>query len=234
MRLQAQTRRIGDLTVVTCSGRIIAGAESDSLCGQIRGLLPEHRDIILHLGEVTFIDSSGLGMLVRLLVSTRGARGDIKLCNVPPEINRTLRITNLNTLFDTHESEVDAISAFYRGMTSSTRVTPSEVRILCVDNSSDVLAYFRELLLRAGYHPLTNNHIRDALTLLKAAQPKLVILGPNLPLEHPRDTWEKFRKAATCVPVIELEKDYSSREAGQAGSELLATVRALLGAKREN
>jgi anti-sigma B factor antagonist len=231
VRLHAETRRIGDVALVTCSGRIVAGPQLEPLRDQIKSLLPESRDIALHLGEVTFIDSSGLGMLVRLLASARAAGGDIKLCNVPREIHHTLRITNLITLFDTHETQLEAISSLYQHTTSSTRVTPSEVRILCIDRSTDVLAYLRELLLHAGYNPLTNNSIYDALILLKAARPKLVILGPNPPSEHPTETWETFRKAAMCLPLVELENDFSSREAGQAGAQLLGTVRALLSPK---
>ena len=229
--LHAETRRIGGVALVTCGGRIVAGPQSESLREQIKSLLPESKDIVLHLGEVTFIDSSGLGMLVRLLASARAAGGDIKLCNVPSEIHHTLRITNLITLFETHETQLEAISTFYQRTTSRTRVTPSEVPILCVDRSTDVLAYLRELLLGAGYHPLTNNNIHDAQILLSAARPKLVILGPNPPSDHLGQIWERFRKAAMCLPVVELEDDFSSREAGQAGAQLLGTVRALLSPK---
>ena len=231
VRLNPDIRRIGGVVLVTCSGRIVAGPQSESLREQIKSLLPEGREIVLHLGEVTFIDSSGLGILVRLLASARAAGGDIKLCNVPREIHHTLKITNLITLFDTHETQLEAISAFYQRTTSSTRVTPSEVQILCVDRSTDVLAYLRELLLRAGYNPLTNNNIPDSLILLTAARPKLVILGPNPPSDLPGQIWERFRKAAMCLPLVELENDFSSREAGQAGAQLLGTVRALLSPK---
>lgn len=231
VRMHAETRRIGGVVLVTCRGRIVTGPQSESLREQIKNFLPESRDIVLHLGEVTFIDSTGLGMLVRLLASARAAGGDLKLCNVPREIHHTLRITNLITLFDTHETQLEAISASYQRTSSSTRVTPSEVPILCVDRSPDVLAYLRELLLRGGYNPLTNNNIHDALILLTAARPRLVILGPNPPSDHPGQIWERFRKTVMCLPVVELENDFSSREAGQAGAQLLGTVRGLLSPK---
>ena len=230
-RLRVETRRIGDVVLVICTGRIVAGHESESLRDQIKNFLPDNRDIILHLEDVTLIDSSGLGMLVRLVASLRAARGDLKLCNVPREIHHTLRITNLHTLFDIHASHEEAVSAFYQRTTSSTKAAPSAVSVLCVDRSTDVLAYLRELLLRAGYNPLTNNNIHDALVLLKAARPKLVILGPNPPSGHPGESWERFRKAAMSLPLVELEDDFSSREAGQAGTQLLGTVRTLLASK---
>jgi len=230
VRLRTKAKRIGETVVVSCAGRLVADPQLEHFRDQIKGLLAETRDIILDFAKLTFLDSSGLGMLVRLVASARAMGGDIKLCNVPPHIKQLLKITNLNSLFDTHQSELEAISAFYRGTTSSTVAPASEIRILCVDRSSDVLAYLRELLLRAGYKPLTNNSVHDALTLLNAARPKLVILGPNLPSELPTETWEKFRKAAERVPLVELESDFSNRDAGQAGAQLLGTVRNLLGA----
>src|SRR5881296_3147222 len=63
--LSLKTRAV-DVTIVQCSGRIVAGPEAESLREHVCGTLQDHRDIILHLGEVAFIDSSGLGMLVRL------------------------------------------------------------------------------------------------------------------------------------------------------------------------
>jgi anti-anti-sigma factor len=64
VRLNTEIRRIGVVVLVACSGRIVAGPQSESLRDQIKSLLPESRDIALHLGEVTFIDSSGLGILI--------------------------------------------------------------------------------------------------------------------------------------------------------------------------
>src|SRR2546425_12552955 len=103
--LSLDTRGVGDVTIVRCNGRIVAGGETESLRGHISGLLQDRTDIVLHFGEGVFIDSSGLGMLVRLLTSTRRVGGDLKLCNVPQDIHRVLKMTNLIRLFDTHESE---------------------------------------------------------------------------------------------------------------------------------
>src|SRR5437879_13887669 len=114
MPLSLNTRGVGDVTIVRCSGRIVAGGETESLREHIGGLLPDRKVIVLHLGEVVFIDSSGLGMLVRLLTSTRRAGGDLKLCNVPPPVDKVLKMTNLIMVFDTHGCVADWVSAFYR------------------------------------------------------------------------------------------------------------------------
>jgi anti-sigma B factor antagonist len=97
--LSLNTRGVGKVTIVRCTGRIASG-EIDVLHAHIVDLLRDRSDIVLHLGEVAFVDSSGLGMLVRLLTSTRSARGDLKLCQVPEVVHKVLKITSLTTLFD--------------------------------------------------------------------------------------------------------------------------------------
>jgi anti-sigma B factor antagonist len=105
VRLSLETRDVGRVTVVQCNGRIVAGGESESLREHVAWLLRDRRSIVLHLGEVGFIDSSGLGTIVRTLTSTRQARGDLKLCNVPEHVRKVLQLSHLTKLFDTHESE---------------------------------------------------------------------------------------------------------------------------------
>lgn len=102
----------GKVTVVQCSGRIVAGNELEALRAHISGMMRERKDFVLHLGDVAFIDSSGLGTMVRLLTSTRKSHGDLNLCNVPQAIEKLLKMTNLDKLFETHESEESAISPF--------------------------------------------------------------------------------------------------------------------------
>ena len=76
MRLSLETREVGRVTIVRCKGRIVAGGENEALHAHVAHLLRDRRAIVLHLGEVVFIDSSGLGTMVRSLTSTRQARGD--------------------------------------------------------------------------------------------------------------------------------------------------------------
>ena len=226
MPLSLNTRAVGDVTIVRCSGRIVTG-ETEALHNHFRELLIESSDIVLHLGEVGFIDSSGLGMLVRLLSSTRSARGDLKLCQLPEGVRHVLEITNIINLFDTHESEEEAVLAFYRRKPAPARPAPAGLTVLCIDQSADVLAYLREVLGGAGYHVLTNNNLRDSLILLRATRPSLTILGPNL--KAAPGTEQAFRAASVACPVLELGDDFSTLEASQAASDLLDKIRALGG-----
>src|SRR5271170_7697779 len=98
LRLALDTREVGRVTIVRCNGRIVAGSESESLRAHITWLLRDRRAIVLHLGEVGFIDSSGLGTMVRSLTSTRQAHGDLKLCNVPENTRKVLEMSHLTKL----------------------------------------------------------------------------------------------------------------------------------------
>jgi anti-sigma B factor antagonist len=221
--LSLKTREVGKVTIVGCTGRIASG-ETDVLHAHIVDLLRDRSDIVLHLGEVDFVDSNGLGMLVRLMTSTRSARGDLKLCQVPEAVHKVLKITSLTTLFDIHDSEENAVLAFYRRQAAPARPVQTGLSVLIIDSSANVLAYLRELLGRAGYHVHTNNNLRDAMILLRATRPGLAILGPSL--KGAPGAEQAFRSACSA-PVLELGEEFSTLEAGQAASELLEKIRAL-------
>ena len=218
MPLSLNTRGVGEVTIIRCSGRIVTG-ETEVLHNHVRELLLDRSNLVLHLGEIVFIDSSGLGMLVRLLTSTRSARGDLKLCQVPEGVRKVLKMTNLITLFDTHESEEEAVLAFYRRQKERAQPAPADLTVLCIDQSADVLVYLREVLVSAGYRVLTNNNLRDSLILLRATRPSLTILGPNM--KAAPGTEQAFRSACATCPVLELGDEFSTQEAGQATSDLL-------------
>jgi anti-anti-sigma factor len=221
---------VGEVLVVKCDGRIVAGNEAQSLNDHLRKLIPEMPNVVLQFSDTAFVDSCGMGTLVRLLSCARAAGGDLKLCAIPKPVLNTLRITNLHRLFETYECEADAIAASYqRTRQHKAECANPEVCIVCVDESADVLAYLSEVLRRAGYRVLTSLNVVDAKILLKAAKPKLVILGPRLHAAGERSPREILKDAAPTVPITVLENDFSTCDAGDAGLRLLETVRETLG-----
>ena len=226
MLLSLDTRGVGRVTVVRCSGRSVAGSETESLRAHISGMLLEHKEFVLDLKDVAFIDSSGLGTMVRLLTTTRQQRGDLKLCNVPQLIHKTLKTTNLTTLFETHESEENAIAAFYRRKSAPEQTASSGLAIVCIDQNADVLAYLRELLRRGGYEVHTSSSLHDSLILMRVTRPALLLLGPNLTAAPA--TRQAFDTACAKVPVLELGNEFSTLDAGEAASQLLANIQARL------
>ena len=112
MTLTTSTRKTGEVVVVECRGRIVIGEESSSLRIQIKELLNKSRQIVLDLGSVTQIDSGGLGTLVGLYASARGAGGEIKLANLSSRSKDLLQITRLITIFEVFDSAEDAAASF--------------------------------------------------------------------------------------------------------------------------
>jgi anti-sigma B factor antagonist len=229
LRLSLDTRDVGRVTIVQCNGRIVAGDESESLRAHVTWLLRDRRAIVLHLGEVGFIDSSGLGTIVRTLTSTRQAHGDLKLCNVPEHVRKVLELSHLTKLFDTHESEETAVAAFYRPQDRAEAPVPTGRSVLCIDCNADVLAYLRELLRRAGYDVHTSSHLRDAMILMRVTRFDLLLSGPEVNASP--TTRQAFQTACASLPVIELGSEFSTLDAGEAGAGLLQQIEARLNQK---
>jgi anti-sigma B factor antagonist len=227
--LSLDTRQVGRVTIVRCQGRIVAGKESDSLRSHISNLLQDRRSIVLHLGDVGFVDSSGLGTMVRAHASTRQARGDLKLCNVPDHFRKVLEMTRLASVFDLHESEEKALAAFYQPAASTAPATPRGPSILCLDSNIDVLAYLREFLRRAGYEVQTTDRISDAMLLMRVTRIDLLLVGPDKVASTASP--QAFQNACAKIPVLELGNDFSTRHAGEAGADLLAMIDQRLNAK---
>jgi len=226
VKLSLETREVGRVTIIRCKGRLIAGNEVEALRSHISWLLRDHRAIVLHLGEVAFLDSSGLGTIVRSLSSTRQARGDLKLCDVPKHIQKVLQLSHLTNLFDSHDSEDHAVAAFYRTAAPAEKPAPKGRSVLCIDRNADVLNYVRETLGRAGYDVHSSNNLRDGLILMRVSRFHLVVTGSDLSAAPA--TEKAFRDACSTVPAVELGSEFSTLEAGQAASELLAKINALL------
>jgi anti-sigma B factor antagonist len=209
LKLLLETREVGRVTIVRCQGRIVAGSETETLRAHVAWLLRDRRAIVLDLGEVAFIDSSGIGTMVRALTSTRQVRGDLKLCQVPDHVRKVLELSHLNKLFDSHDSEDNAVAAFYRA--------PAQ---------SGVAAYLREALRSAGYDVHTTNSLRDALILMRVTHFEVLLVGSGL--TSTPTTEKAFREASAAYPVIELASEFSTQEAGQAASDLLGQIEARL------
>ena len=229
MAIAFDTRRVGDIAVVKVSGRIVEGAELAALQKHLDGLMPYGAYILLPLGDVVFLDSSGLGLLVRYLTRTRNVHGNLKLCALPPPIEEVLRVTRLRGAFDPHGTEEEAIADFYQRRDSATGSFRFRVDVLCVDFSNDVQAYIRELLGQVGFGVLTAGNLPDALILLQATRPKLLIIDATLRAAKSTQTAEKFNALADKIAVLELPQGFSGAEAGQAGQVLVGKVLAAIG-----
>jgi hypothetical protein len=174
--------------------------------------------LVLNLGAVDFLDSSGLGLLVRYVTRARNVHGNLTLCALTPPLIKVLDVTHLRPVFDAHELEADAINALYQRASPGGGATRLQTDILSVAASSDLQAYVRGLLTQAGYGVLTAGNLPDGLILLQATRPKLLVVGKDFRLSRETRTAEKLNTLADALPVTVLPADFSRRDAGAAGS----------------
>lgn len=224
MSLTLHSRCVGDVTVVTCSGRIVAGEESKSLQVCLDRLLPDAPHVLLHLGAVEFIDSGGLGLIARYLTRPQDRRGTLKVCAVSQKIDDVLRVTRLKSVFQPYETEVESIADIHR-VAKGLDASLDDPDVLCVDESPEVLTYLREILKKAGYRTLTADNMADALILLKATRPKTVVIGAEVLAATRSHMAEEFNSIASAGTIIELPPGFSGQDAGEAAQHVLQAVR---------
>jgi anti-sigma B factor antagonist len=107
------TRQVGDVTVIDAAGRITLGEGSSVFRDTIRDLTVNgNRKILLNLGDVTYIDSSGIGEMVSGFTSVTNQGGQLKLLNLTKRVKDLLQITKLYTVFDVFDDEAAAVRSF--------------------------------------------------------------------------------------------------------------------------
>jgi len=111
--MKANTRQVNDVTIVDLSGQIKLGEGSSVLRDTVKDLLGKgQKKILLNLGDITYIDSSGIGELVSAFTSVRNQGGELKLLRLTKKVHDLLQITKLYTVFHILDDEAGAIAAF--------------------------------------------------------------------------------------------------------------------------
>ncbi|MGB7189715.1 MAG: STAS domain-containing protein [Acidobacteriaceae bacterium] len=115
MSMKVSTRQVDGVTILDLSGRITLGEGSVQLRDAVRDLLAKgQKQILLNLGDVNYIDSSGIGELVSAYTTARNQGGELKLLNLTKKVHDLLQITKLYTVFDVKDDEASAVSSFTR------------------------------------------------------------------------------------------------------------------------
>ena len=115
MSMKVSTRQVDGITILDLSGRITLGEGSVTIRDAIRDLLNKgEKYILLNLGDVSYLDSSGLGELVSAYTSVKNAGGELKLLNLTKKVHDLLQITKLYTVFDVKDDEASAVASFSR------------------------------------------------------------------------------------------------------------------------
>jgi anti-sigma B factor antagonist len=111
--MKTTSRQVDGVTVVDLSGSITLDEGSAMLRKTVKGLASQGSSkIVLNLGGVTAMDSTGIGELISAYTSVRNAGGELKLLNLTREVHELLRITKLSAVFDIQDDEPSAVAAF--------------------------------------------------------------------------------------------------------------------------
>ena len=111
--MQIEERAVGDVMILDLKGKITLGEGDELLKDKINSLVNQgHKKIILNLAGVPYIDSAGLGEVVRTYTTVSRQAGSLKLLNLTKRITDLLSITKLLTVFETFETENEAVRSF--------------------------------------------------------------------------------------------------------------------------
>jgi anti-sigma B factor antagonist len=111
--MQIQERAVGDVMVLDLKGKITLGEGDELLKDKVNSLVNQgHKKIVLNLADVPYIDSAGLGEIVRTYTTVSRQGGSLKLLNLTKRITDLLAITKLLTVFETFDAEADAVKSF--------------------------------------------------------------------------------------------------------------------------
>jgi anti-sigma B factor antagonist len=228
MQLRLESRPVGEVFVVQCAGRIIGGNEVFTLHSQVGDAIEKYGDVVLQLDRVEFIDSSGLGAMMRLVKAAREKHGDLKLSSVPPKVRKVLELTHLLKEFETYDSIEEAITAAYLGSRySRCKTGDGRPRILCVYPSLDVCTFLREILCNAGFNALTTTTVEDAPILLKATKAALAVVSARIQFLRGKPIRAALQEVVPDVKILVLDEHFASQDPGEAAEKLLHDVSVL-------
>ena len=111
--MQISERAVGEVMVVDLKGKITLGEGDEMLKDKVNSLINQgYRKIVLNLAEVPYLDSAGLGEVVRAYTTVSRQSGSLKLLSLTKRITDLLSITKLLTVFETFDSEDEAVRSF--------------------------------------------------------------------------------------------------------------------------
>ena len=111
--MKIEMRTIGDIRILDCSGKITLGEGTMTVRNTVLDVLKDGgKKIIVNLADVNYIDSSGIGELVRTYITVSSGGGQLKLLSLTKKIQELLQITKLLTVFQVYDSESAALASF--------------------------------------------------------------------------------------------------------------------------
>lgn len=225
MKLNVDRRFYGTISILRCTGAIIVGDCLDNLEEELRHGMSQTDRVVVDLGGVDRIDSTGMGLLVRFLSHMRNKGGDLRLCSPSQFVRKLLAATKLDSVFLVYTSDYNAIASFF------VRAAPGEegrefaATVLFLDQSDDLCAFARSVLGQHGYEVLTTNRIGDAQLLAQAASPSVILIGPHVAERASEAVVPGLRDAAPNASMVTLPANFAQSYANHGVATLLHALR---------
>lgn len=116
MKMTIEERKVNDITVLDIEGNFVLGGDGDFKKHVETAITGGSRRLLINLAKVSYMDSSGLGELISGYTKMQRVDGQMKLLNLSKRLNQLLVITKLITVFETFDSESEAVSSFTRAI----------------------------------------------------------------------------------------------------------------------
>ena len=224
MQLTLQTRFVGNVYIIHCTGRVVLGPEVTALEAALEdGVQHLFNLFVLSLDELTRLDSIGVGLLVRFAERIRQRGGDLRLAAPPAFLTKLLDLTQISKSIHSFPTDEDAILSYLRQPSPENEAARQKTgpRVLFVDESADLCVFVRTILQRQGFNVRFSCFAGDVRVLLMVDSTDYLLVGPGT-FQRPAETFLKQLSmlAPKAIP-LRLPDDFKTRDAEDAANTLL-------------
>lgn len=221
MSLTLSSRTCGNVFILGCDGRIMAGHTATVLEEALEQAEQEHCWLVLNLSKVSRVDSMGLGLLVRHAYRLQSRHGAIRLAEVQPFVVHLIGITKLSEFLVCYPTEQAAIESFLGSCASAAQEVKPGPTLLVFDQSPDLCAFVRSVLTQHNFKVKTVCSLRDAKTLLCCDPVDYILVGPCNAQLSSQAALKELASLAPKASALQLGPDFHATDAAQAAQTLL-------------
>lgn len=221
MSLTLTPRTCGDVFILDCVGRIMAGQTTTALEEALEQAEQEHCCIVLNLRKVDRMDSMGLGLLVRHAYRLKSRRGAVRLAEAQPFVAHLIGITKLSEFLASYPTEQAAIESFLGPCPPPAEKVNPGPTLLVFDQSPDLCIFVRSVLAQHGFRVKTVCSLRDAKVLLCCDPFDYILVGPCSAQLSPQAALKELTSLAPKASARQLGPDFHAGDAAHAAQFLL-------------
>jgi anti-anti-sigma factor len=221
MPLSLKSRFCGNVHIIHCQGRIVAGDEVKSLEAALDMASREAPRIVLNASEVDRVDSIGMGLLVRYASRVRKRGGDLRLAAPQAFVVTLLKLTMLSTVLQVYATEDEAILSFLDRPADLKTAGKAGPRVLVLDQSADLCSFVKTVLMQHGFDVKSASYFQDARILLQVDHVDYILVGPDSAQFCYTTILGALRALAPKATALQLAADFKSHDALEASEALL-------------